>query len=443
MKFSWDMLARPFTVLAPMEDVTDSAFRRIVASAARPDVFFTEFTSIDGLFSEGRDEVIRRFSYTEAERPIVAQVWGTDPELFYEAAKLIVDMKFDGMDINMGCPEKNVTKHGAGACLIENHELVKNIIFAAKKGLRNRIPLSLKTRLGYKKIASDWIPFLLEQQLDAITIHGRTAAELSKVSAHWDEIGKYTRRGTVIIGNGDVKNYADAADKSKRYGVDGVMIGRGVFQDLWAFDKRGVSYMDDHEKLMEIMQSHMRLFEKTGKNFAAMKKFFKIYVTGFPGASELRAQLMTANDRKDAERTLGFFARKHVGASMSASGIIAKKVMSLPRWQHAHRVCVYRSLPQEVDTSEFFRDTTKTFVEPAPDARADLFIVPGVAFDKHGNRLGRGRGFYDRLLANKKNTIGIAFEKQMIAEVPHTLYDVPMELVVTEKEIYYGKNAAS
>ena len=309
----WKTLHAPIMVLAPMEDVTDTVFRRIVAVCARPDVFFTEFTSIDGLFSKGRDEVIRRFDFTDKERPIVAQVWGSEPELFRRAAELICEMKFDGMDINLGCPEKSVTSHGAGACLIDDMPRVREIIKAARIGLDNRIPLSIKTRLGYKHMSPQWIPFLLDQHPDAITIHGRTATELSKVPAHWSEIAKavnlrnHMKTKTLIIGNGDVTNYSDAVRKCKSYGVDGIMIGRGIFHDLWAFDKKGISHMSDHKELQRIMQLHIRLFdEKWGasRNFSILKKFFKIYIQGFPHAGELREKLMTAANRVEIESIL-------------------------------------------------------------------------------------------------------------------------------------------
>ena len=286
-------------VLAPMEDVTDTVFRRIVARAAKPDIFFTEFTSVDGLFSKGRDAVIHRFDYTEEERPIVAQIWGNNPELFLKAAEFISDLKFDGIDINMGCPEKSVTQHKAGAACINDPKNAAEIIAATKEGSLG-LPVSVKTRLGYKKIAPDWIPFLLEQKIDALTIHGRTAAELSKVPAHWDEIGKaismrnQMKLDTLIIGNGDVVNYVDALAKKKEFGVDGAMIGRGIFHDLWAFDKNGETHMNDRNEMFRIMQEHVILFDKTWgatKNFAIMKKFFKIYVQGFDGASDLREQL--------------------------------------------------------------------------------------------------------------------------------------------------------
>jgi tRNA-dihydrouridine synthase len=312
MKSFWQKLPKPILAMAPMEDVTDTVFRRVVASCAKPTVFFTEFTSVDGLFSRGREAVIHRLDYTPSEHPIVAQIWGNTPELFYKAAKLIAEMKFDGVDINAGCPQKNVTVHGGGACLIQDPWLMKDIIQATKEGSGN-LPVSVKTRLGYKKISGDWIPFLLEQNLDALTIHGRTAAELSKVPAHWDEIkkavglNKQMGNNTVILGNGDVKDYADAVKKCDEYGTDGVMIGRGIFHNLWAFDPRGVTHMENHQELLKIMREHMKLFEKTwgeGKNFAVLKKFFKIYVQGIPNASEIRERLMETNTSEEAEHIL-------------------------------------------------------------------------------------------------------------------------------------------
>lgn len=298
--------------LAPMEDVTDTVFRQIVASCARPTVFFTEFTSVDGLFSRGREAVIHRLDYMAGEHPIIAQIWGNKPELFCKAATLVAEMKFDGVDINAGCPEKNVTSHGGGACLIQDPSLMKEIIAATKEG-SGELPISVKTRLGYKKISPDWIPFLLEQNLDALTIHGRTAAELSKVPADWDEIGKAVklrdsmRKNTVILGNGDVADYADAVAKCKEFGVDGAMIGRGIFHNLWAFDQHGVSHMDDHQELIRILREHIRLFHEAWgdrKNFAVLKKFFKIYVQGIPNASEIRERLMQTNTPDEVESIL-------------------------------------------------------------------------------------------------------------------------------------------
>jgi tRNA-dihydrouridine synthase len=218
-------------------------------------------------------------------------------------------MKFDGVDINAGCPQKNVTSHGGGACLIKDPTLMKEIIDATRQGAGD-LPVSVKTRLGYKKISDDWIQFLLEQNLDALIIHGRTVSELSKVPAHWDEIGKavvlknHMKKDTVIIGNGDVVDYADAVQKCKTYGTDGAMIGRGIFHNLWAFDTNGITHMDDHKELLRIMRKHMQLFEKTGLNFSILKKFFKMYVQGFPHASEIRERLMETENSKEAEKIL-------------------------------------------------------------------------------------------------------------------------------------------
>lgn len=313
MKSFWQNLTKPILILAPMEDVTDTVFRRIVAGCARPTVFFTEFTSVDGLFSRGREAVIHRFDYQESEHPIVAQIWGNKPELFYKAAKLAAEMKFDGVDINAGCPEKNVTSHGGGACLIQDPSLMKEIIDATRRGAGD-LSVSVKTRIGYKKIITEsWVTTLLSSDIDALTVHGRTAAELSKVPAHWDEIAKAVilrnemKKDTVIIGNGDVADYTDAVVKCQRYGTDGAMIGRGIFHNLWAFDPHGLSKMDDHGQLLRIMREHIRLFDQTWgttKNFSVLKKFFKIYVQGFDNASQVRERLMAAENRDQVEEIL-------------------------------------------------------------------------------------------------------------------------------------------
>ncbi len=299
----WQKLPKPIFILAPMEDVTDTVFRRIVASCARPDIFFTEFTSVDGLNSEGHKATVQRFEYTQEEHPLIAQIWGSTPELFYKAAQFIHAQGFDGIDINMGCPEKSVVQHKGGAACINDPIRAAEIIAATKEGSAG-LPVSVKTRIGYKKIATEaWIGHLLTCDIDALTVHGRTAAELSKVPAHWDEIAKAVvlrndmKKDTVIIGNGDVVNYADGLAKCVEYGVDGVMIGRGIFHDLWAFDKDGVSHMSNQKELFRIMREHIQLFDTTWgptKNFAVLKKFFKIYVQGFAGASDVRVACMEA-----------------------------------------------------------------------------------------------------------------------------------------------------
>lgn len=301
--FSWKSLSRPFFVLAPMEDVTDTVFRRIIASCAPPDVFVTEFVNTDGMFSEGKDIVSQRLLYTKEECPLIAQVWGIHPESYFLASKRIVDLGFDGIDINMGCPQKHVVHSGACAALIKNHTLTKEIIDAVRRGMNEagrKIPFSIKTRIGYNMIATEeWIGFLLSHHLDALTIHGRTAKEMSKVPAHWDEIGKVVRLRdqispeTIIIGNGDVQSREDGLEKVKEFGVDGIMIGRAVFENTWVFEKEQKEHTTDER--LELLKRHVELFTSTWqgkKPFQVMKKYFKIYVRGFDGASEFREKLM-------------------------------------------------------------------------------------------------------------------------------------------------------
>jgi nifR3 family TIM-barrel protein len=296
----WQDLPKPFLVLAPMEDVTDYVFREIVAKLPRPDVFFTEFTNADGLLSKGRQKLIRKFQYSESQRPIVAQIWGKNPENLFKAAELISDLKFDGVDINMGCPVKTVVKKGAGAGLIGNLSLTKEIIDAVKRGAQG-IPVSVKTRLGIETIITeDWIGFLLEQKLDALTVHGRTAAQMSSVPANWEEIGKAVAiknaksPETILIGNGDIMSFAQAKDVQQKYGVDGVMIGRGIFANPWVFEK-SKDITHTKAEYIALLLKHVELHTKTWgntKNFELMKKFYKMYIRDFDGAGALRQKLM-------------------------------------------------------------------------------------------------------------------------------------------------------
>lgn len=310
-------LPRPFLVLAPMEDVTDMVFRQIVANCAAPNVFFTEFTNIDGMLSIGAKAVMHRLQIAPLrQKPLVAQLWGTDPEKFYEATKMVVQMGFEGVDINMGCPDKSVVKKGACSGLIGNYDRTEAIISAVKKAAGS-LPVSVKTRLGIREIQTEeWIGFLLSQGLDALTIHGRTVSELSEVPAHWDEIGKAVdmrnKLGspTLIIGNGDVLSYKEAQQKHAEYGVDGVMIGRGVFKNLYVFDgEKDFTTFSRKDKLEHLLR-HVSLFHETWgttKHYAIMKKFYKIYVSGFDEASELRMQLMTLTNAVD---TINFLKKQ-------------------------------------------------------------------------------------------------------------------------------------
>lgn len=303
MKNIWQDLPRPFFVLAPMEDVTDTVFRRLIADCGRPDLFFTEFTSVEGLESAGREKVIHRLRYTEEERPLIAQIWGITPENYFQSAKLAREMGFNGLDINMGCPVPKIIKQGACSALITNPTLAGEIIAAAKEGAGD-MPVSVKTRIGFNEvITEEWTGFLLEQDIAALSVHGRTVKQMSKVDANWEEIAKVVKLRnqmnitTPIIGNGDVTSYQQGLEYVDKYGVDGVMIGRGVFQNPWIFNPdKDIELVTLLERL-QLMQKHVQMFQQEWegeKHMAILKKFFKIYLQSFPGASDYRVKYMEA-----------------------------------------------------------------------------------------------------------------------------------------------------
>lgn len=288
-----------------MDDVTDVVFREIVADLARPDVFFTEFVNADGLLYNPK-RVSRKLRLTEIQRPVVAQIWGIHPENIAKAAKTVKDLGFDGIDLNMGCPDRKVVKQGGGAGMIGNYELVKEVIDAARVGL----PLSAKTRLGINiNIAKEWLGFLLEQKLAALTVHGRLAKQMSNGQADWEEIGKAVKLRekispeTLIIGNGDVKFYSEVLEKYERYGIDGVMIGRGIFANPLVFSKTEREL--NREEKIALAKKHFELFRQIwgqDKNFEIVKKFFKIYINNFPDAAMLRKKLMEAKTPEEIGR---------------------------------------------------------------------------------------------------------------------------------------------
>jgi nifR3 family TIM-barrel protein len=307
----WKKLKKPIMALAPMADVTDVAFRELFAKYGKPDVMMTEFVNVDNLCSVGRKNLLKELKYTEKQRPIVAQLWGNKPENFFESAKLMKKMKFDGIDINMGCPEKNVCKVGSGAALIETPQLAQEVIQATIEGAGG-LPVSVKTRAGYNKVVIDtWIPTLLDAGPAAITLHCRTKKQLSKVAADWDLVKQAVEMakgsGVLILGNGDVNSLSEAHSRVKETGCDGVMVGRGVFGDPWFFNKK-ISRDDiSREELFAVLLEHTKLFEKMlgdKKNFAIMKKHYKAYVNGFKGAKELRARLMEAESVGDVKTIL-------------------------------------------------------------------------------------------------------------------------------------------
>lgn len=294
-----------------MADVTDFPFRQMFAKYGKPDVMWTEFVSCDGLCSPGREEVGRRFVFGENERPIVAQLFGATPENMRAASAYAAELGFDGIDINMGCPEKSIQKQGAGAALIKDPTLAKEMIHAAKEGARD-LPVSVKTRIGYlKDTLEEWLPHIIETKPAAITIHGRTKKEMSKVPAHWDRIARAAEmvravgdlpERPLIIGNGDVESLAEGYEKAETYGVDGIMVGRGIFGRPWFFNSKINREDLSLDERMRIMIEHTKRFEAhfgTGHIFNIMKKHFKAYVTGFDGAKPLRTALMEARDANE------------------------------------------------------------------------------------------------------------------------------------------------
>ncbi len=322
MSFSWKALPKPFFVLAPMEGATDTVFRQIVISCGQPDVCFTEFTNVEGILSKGSEEVGKRLIFSEVEHPIIAHIWGDKPENFYKVAQMAGEMGFDGIDINMGCPEKNVVAHGCCSALIENPQKAKEIISAVKEGAKG-LPVSVKTRIGFKTTKTEeWIGFLLQQNLDALTVHFRTQKEMSLVPAHWEEAEKVSRLRkeiapqTVIIGNGDIESKEQGRKLAQKCGLDGIMIGRGVFHNPYLFDET-VDYANQtKEERIALLKEHISLFEKTWrqihpisergytKSYPPLKRYFKIYISGFEGAAELREKLMVTQTIQEVKELL-------------------------------------------------------------------------------------------------------------------------------------------
>jgi tRNA-dihydrouridine synthase len=382
LKTQSELSGKPILALAPMADVTDPAFRRIVIKYSRygghdigdgstkslpdetfrvggPDVLWTEFVSADGLCHEsGREALIKDLAFTQAERPIIAQLFSSNPDNMRSAAKLCAELGFDGIDINMGCPDKTIEKQGCGSAMIKTPEIAGQIIQSAKDGIADAgkdIPVSVKTRIGYNKNEIEtWIPFLLRQNISALTVHLRTRKEMSSVPAHWDfmsqivEIRNEISPSTIILGNGDVTDIQDAYTKARETGCDGIMIGRAIFGNPFLFSegekethaqkkslfakglnvirpfllKIGLMKKDRYwlrvestvslsEKL-SVMVEHATLFAELlpHKNFSIMKKHFKAYAHGFSGAKELRMKLMETHTVSEIQDTVDNFLSK-------------------------------------------------------------------------------------------------------------------------------------
>ncbi|EMN0072164.1 tRNA-dihydrouridine synthase [Staphylococcus aureus] len=311
----WSELPRPFFILAPMEDVTDIVFRHVVSEAARPDVFFTEFTNTESFcHPEGIHSVRGRLTFSEDEQPMVAHIWGDKPEQFRETSIQLAKMGFKGIDLNMGCPVANVAKKGKGSGLILRPDVAAEIIQATKAG---GLPVSVKTRLGYYEIDEwkDWLKHVFEQDIANLSIHLRTRKEMSKVDAHWEliEVIKNLRDeiapNTLLTINGDIPDRKTGLELAEKYGIDGVMIGRGIFHNPFAFEKEPREHTS--KELLDLLRLHLSLFNKYEKDeirqFKSLSRFFKIYVRGIRGASELRHQLMNTQSIAEARALLDEF----------------------------------------------------------------------------------------------------------------------------------------
>ncbi len=333
MENIWEKLPKGFTVLAPMEGVTDVVFRQVITEAGRPDVFFTEFTNVSSFASEkGRSNALERLEVAPTDVPIIAQIWGKNPEHFYELAGALEGLGFAGLDINMGCPDRHVNAAGGGAAMIRTPELAVECLRQARKA--TKLPVSVKTRLGYTFVEEfrEWLSVILQKQPEALTVHLRTRKEMSKVPAHYELIPAIVqlRDGlaaqTKLIMNGDIKDLAQCEELAQKYpGVDGWMIGRGVFENPYCF----TNYRPSREDLVKLLQMHLDLFDQRnakiyaqrmkalgseaseakreavrGLAFESLKHYFKIYINGYAGAADLRAKLMQTKNTAEVRAVL-------------------------------------------------------------------------------------------------------------------------------------------
>ncbi len=313
----WDTLKKPFFVIAPMADVTDPAYRALIARTGAPDVMWTEFVSADGIYHtremkkmpDAENPLLRDLQFSPGEHPIVAQLFTSKPDMMAYAAKLCAELGFDGIDINMGCPDRSIEKQGAGAAMIKTPEKAIEVIKAAQS---SGLPVSVKTRIGYnKEIMDEWLPAILSCNIAALTVHLRTRKEMSLVPAHWDLMPRAVALRdthaptTLILGNGDVKNLDDAREKALASGADGIMLGRAIFGNPWLFAGRNVEDIPVQEKL-DMLLELARGFEnlRPSKSFHILKKHVKAFVSGFDGAAELRGKLMEAESAEEMARVI-------------------------------------------------------------------------------------------------------------------------------------------
>lgn len=301
-----------------MDDVTDVVFRSVVADCAPPDMFFTEFVNVDGLQSKGRNNLVHKLAINpETDHNIVGQIWGKNPDNFRKTASELVEMGFHGVDINMGCPQKNEVKNGCCSALINDRELASKMIQATQEGVSGKIPVSVKCRLGWNEIDLSWHEFLLGHKLDMLSIHMRTRKEMSEVPAHWDilpeiiAIRDRVSPGTKIVINGDIQSYAQGLEVARQTGADGVMIGRGIFKDPYLFSPNSPWTDMSPQQKVAIYKTHVERFMSTYQNrqksFQSLRKFCKTYVHGFDDASELRDKVMHTESNQDLVAVLDDF----------------------------------------------------------------------------------------------------------------------------------------
>lgn len=314
----WATFDRPIFCLAPMADVTDAAFRHVIAKRGKPDVFFTEFVSCDGLCSRGLPNLMKYLYFDPSERPIVAQIFGDKPDTHFKAAQMCKEMGFDGVDINMGCPVKTVTKTGCGAAMINTPDLAKEIIQATIEGAAP-LPVSVKTRIGWNEIVlEEWLGHLLEAEPVVITLHLRTRKEMSKVDAHWDQMPRAVEmakdKPTLILGNGDIRSLDHADELIAQTGIDGAMLGRAIYANPWLFNRQVDPGSIRLEDRFEVMLEHAHMYEAVfqgEKNFALMRKHLLCHAAGFYGCKDLRQRLESIECAADVFDAIDWFKREY------------------------------------------------------------------------------------------------------------------------------------
>ena len=327
---------KPLIGLAPMDGVTDFAFRHIVTKYAKPDLLFTEFTSVEGICA-GATKMLRAFIFEEEERPIIAQLFGITPNAFYKSTILAATLGFDGVDINMGCPAKGIATKGSGAGLITTPQLAREIIKACKRAAtdwangtsiedvdlpetiiqyakdnrvitkRRVLPISVKTRIGYNKnIIDEWISNIIEEHPTTITVHGRTLKQMYTGKADWEAIAKAgelcKQAGIKVLGNGDIQNIKEAYEKITQYNLNGVLIGRATLGNPWIFNGTEPTIKQRLETTLEHAQYYQKIVGT--EHFTPVRKHLAWYCRGFNNASDIRLKLIQANSAEEVQEII-------------------------------------------------------------------------------------------------------------------------------------------